>query len=208
MFAISLKIEDRPCLVVGGGKVAERKILSLLAAGAKVKVVSPKLTPQLKSLAEKGAIKHLPRGYCPADLTDVDLVICATNDETLNRSVAFDCKKERLWINVVDNPKLSTFFLPAVLQRGDLSIAVSTKGKSPLLARKIKEKLATQYGPEYAELVNLLGEARIQLMQSCPDQRKRKVILEKMLDLDLFGIIKRGEQRRLKEWIARCISSQ
>jgi len=208
MYPISLKLQDRPCLVVGGGIVAERKVLSLLTAQAKILVVSPKLTVRLKTLVEKGAIKHLSRGYCSEDLKGVDLVICATNDEELNHRVAFDCKKERLLINVVDNPELSTFFLPAVLRRGDLSIAVSTKGKSPLLARKIKEELATHYGPEFAELVDLLGEARIELMKGCPAQQKRKKILEEMLDLDLLDIIKRGEQRRLKEWIARCISSQ
>ncbi|SHJ66935.1 precorrin-2 dehydrogenase/sirohydrochlorin ferrochelatase family protein [Desulfofundulus thermosubterraneus] len=198
-YPVSLILSRRPCLVVGGGSVAERKVLSLLACGAKVKVVSPTLTQTLREVAEKGEISYRQGEYETADLDGIFLVIAATDRDEVNHRVAVEAMARNMLVNVVDDPPHGNFYVPAVVRRGSLQIAVSTDGKSPLLARKIKEELEERYGPEYGFLVDLLGEIRHDILDNTADPRKRRDSLTAILDDQVLQLLARGELEQAKE---------
>lgn len=168
-YPVCLDIKNKRCVVVGGGKVAFRKVESLLEAGARVIVISPEIIPALQELVHKESrfveapfvnkITHLPREYKSGDIKKgTFLVIAATDDLQLNAKIADEAKRLNLLINVVDAPKLCNFIVPATLRRGNLTISVSTSGKSPALAKKIKEDLQNIYGAEYEDLLNSFKE--------------------------------------------------
>jgi len=150
---------------VGGGQVALRKAKALLECGASVKVVSPELCDEMNDLARRSEMEVVPRGYETADLRGVLVVIAATNDTEVNKMVAAQAESRGLLVNVVDDPEKSVFIAPAYVRRGDVTIAVSTGGRSPALARKIRIRLESEYGPEYGLLVELLGQIRNDLKE-------------------------------------------
>jgi precorrin-2 dehydrogenase/sirohydrochlorin ferrochelatase len=159
-FPAFLDLRDRPCLVVGGGPVGERKVGDLLRCGARVTVVSPRLTPDLATLAAAGRIAHRPRPFRRADVRGAALVIAATGVPAVDAAVAAEARRRRALVNVVDRPAECDFILPSVLRRGGLQIAVSTGGRSPALAREIRKRLERVIGPEYADLVERVGRER------------------------------------------------
>jgi precorrin-2 dehydrogenase/sirohydrochlorin ferrochelatase len=163
--AIFVRLEGRPVLVVGGGAVAERKIAALLASGAIVTVISPGARPSIQELARAGRLTWIARPYERGDIGDARLVYVAVGRADVNRAVREDAARAGAWVNVADEPDLCDFFAPAIVRRGDLAIAVSTSGASPALARRIREVLEAQFGPEYAaavdELRALREEARV-----------------------------------------------
>jgi precorrin-2 dehydrogenase / sirohydrochlorin ferrochelatase len=205
-FPINLNIQGRKCLVIGGGKVAERKAESLLQCGADIYLVSPKVTQNLEKLAENGFIKFINRGYNIGDLDGCFLVISATNDQQVNKSIADDCLSRNILINVVDDPDKCNFTLPSVLHRGALCIAVSTDGKSPTLAKKIREELEEHFGVEYAEFLELLGEVRDHVIRDVPDEKKRRMIFECLVDSDILDLIRKGDKELVSKQVAECIS--
>lgn len=158
-------LDGRRSLVIGGGKVADRKVRALLEAGAKVTVISPSLVPELDHLSQEDRIQVLRRAYRPGDLEGVFLVIAATDDPALNHAVWEEAQRCGCLINVVDDPRHSNFILPAVLRRGEFTLSISTGGGSPALARRIREQLEPQFGPEYGELARLLAELRPDLLR-------------------------------------------
>ena len=162
-FAAFLDLRGRRCLVVGGGIVAERKVTGLLDAGARVRVVSPTLTPALATLAATGLVEHRARPFRRHDVQGCALVVAATGEPTVDDAVAATARRVRALVNVVDRPAACDFILPSVLRRGDLQIAVSTGGKSPALAREIRRRLEAEIGEDYAALVERVGAARSQL---------------------------------------------
>jgi len=195
-----LDLRKKKCLVVGGGKVAERKVRSLLKSQAVVTVLSPKLNAGLMHLFQKNRIKFIPRKYRQDDLRRFSLIFAATDDKEVNKRISQDAKKRDLWINVVDQPRLCTFLVPAVFERGDLKIAISTNGKSPALAKKLKKELEKTFGKEYANLLKLLGSIRDKLKKLYPeDERKRKTILAKIVYSDLLEKMKMGKKINLKD---------
>lgn len=205
-YPISLNIENRSCLVVGGGSVAERKVCSLLECGARVKVVSPVLSGELRNLADIGRIGYRCGEYCPEDLDGVFLVIGATDSDSINRRVAADCFSRGLLVNVVDDPPNGNFFVPAVIRRGSLQIAISTDGKSPLLARRIREELDEMFGPEYQQVVDLLGEIREEIMRSVPDEVRKK-LLAGLVDRQTMVLLRERKFDRAKERILSAYHS-
>jgi len=206
LYTVNLIIENRLCLVVGGGKVAARKTLSLIECGAVVKAVSSCFCDTFLDLGEKGIVQLLHRPFKDEDLKDVFLVICATDSETINSQVSQICHQNNTLVNVVDDPAKCSFFVPSVLRRGDLSIAISTKGQSPALASKIKQDLSIQYGDEYERYLKILGSARQKILNDIKNPLKRREILIKLLDFDLYDLISMEEDGRLKEWIDTCSS--
>lgn len=198
-YLISLDLTDRECLVVGGGQVAERKVRSLLECGARVRVVSPEITPGLKALAEEGRIAYRPGFYRASDLEGVFLVIGSTDREEVNSQVAGDCSARNLLVNIVDDPARGNFFVPAVLRRSSLTIAVSTGGKSPMLARKIREEMENTYGPQYGEFLDMLGALREEVIRSVADGEKKRDILESLVDDTVLSLLREGRMDMLKE---------
>lgn len=158
-----LDLRGRRCLVVGGGEVAERKVTGLLDACARVRVVSPALTPTLAALATAGFVEHRARAFRRHDIRGCALVVAATGVTGVDDAVAAAARRARSLVNVVDRPGSCDFILPSVLRRGDLQIAVSTGGKSPALAREIRRRLEAEIGADYGALVARVGEARARL---------------------------------------------
>jgi precorrin-2 dehydrogenase/sirohydrochlorin ferrochelatase len=163
-FPINLDLRDKPVVIVGGGAVAARKCLALLAAGARVTVVAPMLAGPLRELAENGEVTHLARKYAKGDLAGAFLVFATADSRAVNRAVANEAKKNGIPADIADAPELGDFTSPAMITRGDLLITVSTGGKSPALARKVRMELEKLYGPEYADLIKILGKVREKLL--------------------------------------------
>ncbi len=162
-YPVMLDLGDRSCLVVGGGPVAEAKVEGLLAAGARVCVVSPELTERLTAWAGDGRIGHLAREYRPEDLEGRDLIFVAAADRAVTEAVSRDGRERGAWVNAADDPVYCDFLLPAVVRRGRLIVAVSTSGASPGLARAIRESLEDYFTADYAALVELVAEVRREL---------------------------------------------
>jgi precorrin-2 dehydrogenase/sirohydrochlorin ferrochelatase len=184
-FPAFLDLHGRRCLVVGGGVVGERKACDLLACGASVTVVSPALTPGLSALARSGAVTWKPRGFLRTDVRRCRLVIAATGISRVDHAVAQEARRHRALINVVDRPAVCDFIVPSVLRRGELQIAVSTGGRSPALAREIRRRLESQFGPEYAELVDRIGQERAQARACALTPAARRQAGERVVALAL-----------------------
>jgi siroheme synthase-like protein len=182
-------MQARQTVVVGGGHVAARKVEGLLTAEAQVKVISPVLVPELQSLADSGVITHVHRSYRAGDLEGAFLAIAATDEITVNHAVWAEATKQGCLINVVDDPEHSTFILPAVLQRGEMSVAVSTGGSSPALARRLRERLEDIIGPEYRTLTELLAELRPELLASFAPGKARLEAALRVVDSNILHVI-------------------
>ena len=164
-YPIVLDVTDRRCLVVGGGPIAEGKVRGLLAAGARVTVVSPTLTPALATLAAEGRITHRARGYAEGDLEGAALALAATGDRAVSTAVLAEGRARGVWVNAADDPERCDFFLPAVLRRGALAVAVSTGGASPALTRAVRDELERRLPAELGDLVEVVAEVRRELRE-------------------------------------------
>ena len=162
-YPVVLDLGGRPVLVVGGGAVAERKVEGLRAAGASITVVSPRVSARLAKMADDGDIRVRLRSYRRSDLRGVAIVFAATDDRNVNAAVAADSRRRRIWVNAADDPDHCDFILPSVLRRGSLLVSVTTGGRSPALARIVREELERLLGSDYALLTDLAGDVRREL---------------------------------------------
>ena len=162
-YPLFVDLAGRACLVVGGGDIAEGKVQALLDAGANFNVVSPTLLASLAEAARAGALEHRQRAYRDGDLAGFALAFAATGEPTVNAAVAREGRRSGVWVNAVDDPAHCDFIVPAVLRRGALTVAVSTGGVSPALARAVREELEQHLGADYAALVDVAGEVRREL---------------------------------------------
>jgi precorrin-2 dehydrogenase/sirohydrochlorin ferrochelatase len=204
-YSISVDLTNRKCVVVGGGRVAERKVETFLEFGAVVAVVSPELTPSLRDLADQGMIEHVAGAYEPSSLDGAFLVVAATDDTEVNKAVFAEARRRGTLVNVVDVPELCTFFVPAMVRRGDLVISVSTSGKSPAMARRIREELESEFGPAYGELAELLGELRDEVKARYPDMAQRNRAYVRILDSDVLDLLATGRRDEAIERARKCI---
>jgi len=191
-YPIYLDMRGRPCLVIGGGTVAERKTLTLLEAGAEITIVSPTLTLKLQELSRSGKITHRKKNYEEKDLSGEFIVIAATDSPEVNSSAALACKNRHILVNVVVPPDESSFIVPSVVERGDLLIAVSTGGISPALAKKIRQELEACYGTEYTHFLEKLAKVRKRVLEEVPDEQKRRSIFQAIVDSDVIDLLKQG----------------
>lgn len=189
-YPICLDLEARACVVVGGGRVAERKVLGLLSCKAQVSVISPALTEELQLQHVSGYIEWIDREFRQGDLAQAFLVIAATDDEETQKQVYEEAGANNLLLNVADVPQRCNFILPATARQGDLAISVSTAGKSPALARKIRMELEKRYGPEYRVLVDILGAIRPQVLASGLPQMENEKLFKQLLHDDMEEWIK------------------
>jgi precorrin-2 dehydrogenase / sirohydrochlorin ferrochelatase len=162
-YPVCLDLGGRPCIVVGGGAVAERKIRGLLGAGARVTVVSPALTPGLLALAAEARLHWTPREYRAGDLGEAWLVMIATDDHAVNEEVAAEARARRVWANCADDPERCDFALPAIARRGPLTVAVSTGGASPALAQVAREEIERRLSAEWETLGEVAASVRREL---------------------------------------------
>ena len=197
-YPIFLNIRGRKCLVAGGGKVALRKVQTLLEHGADVQVVSPTLCPELNRLAKDGIIRAQQRSYKANDLHDALIAVAATDDATINESVAAEAKQRGILVNVVDDPQRSNFIAPSYFRRGDITVAVSTSGRSPALARKIRSELEQDFKAEYAQLALIADEVRSELKQH--GAIINSDVWQEVLSLNsLIKLLRQGKRREAKE---------
>ena len=168
LFPMFIKLAGRPCLVVGAGGVGTSKIEGLLAAGATVRVVAPEATPEVAERSRAGRLSWHARGFESQDLDGTFLAVVATPSRELNARVFEEASRRGVLCNVVDDPPYCDFYYPAVVRRGDLQIAVSTSGRSPALAARLRRDLEQQFGPEYEPWVEELGQEREKLLVGAP----------------------------------------
>jgi precorrin-2 dehydrogenase/sirohydrochlorin ferrochelatase len=202
-YPVYIQLRDQPCVVVGGGKIAEGKVEGLLAARASVTVISPDLTAHLQQLVQEKQITYLARAYQPGDLTGAFMVICATDQAEINHQVWQEASANRQLVNVVDDTPRCNFIAPSILRKGELTIAISTSGKAPALAVRLKERLQRELGPEYERFLELAGELREPLARHIPDFETRKALWYELVDSEILDVLARGD-----ESAARAIISQ
>lgn len=196
-YPLFVLLKGRPALVVGGGTVGERKARELLRAGAKVTVVSRDLTPGLAALAQEGRVAFIPGEFSPEQLEGMTLVIGATDNPEVNRQISLAAQARGLWVNIVDAPELCTFIVPAKVCRGPLTIAISTGGAAPALARRLREDLERQFGPEYQPYLELLQEIRqrvLKIRRGHPDNPR---LFENLLESPLKEAVARKDRRHI-----------
>lgn len=189
-YPVNLDIRGKNCLVVGGGEVGTRKVKTLLSCGANVTVVSPYVTQRLEQLAIQRLINLKNRSYRSSDLDGVFLVIGATDDEVLNFSISHDAADRNMLCNIADRPEACNFILPAVVQRGDMMIAVSTSGQSPAYAKTLRKELERQYGQEHAVFLTLMGGIRKKLLNQAHEPEAHKPIFEKLIQSNILHLIR------------------
>jgi precorrin-2 dehydrogenase / sirohydrochlorin ferrochelatase len=192
LFPISLNLTAKRVVVIGGGTVAERKVQSLLDGGAKITVISPELTPGLVKLADAGRLHLQRRKYTAGDCQGATLVLSATDDEQVSRAVWQEATEAGILINTADQPAFCDFMMPAVLRRGDLTVAVSTAGSSPVLAGRLRDEIGKVLGAEYEQLIELLAAARPEIRSRVPHEEDRKALYHRILDSDVLALLRRN----------------
>ncbi|OPX34646.1 MAG: hypothetical protein B1H11_10480 [Desulfobacteraceae bacterium 4484_190.1] len=181
-YPVFLALEGKNALVVGGGKVARRKVETLIEYGALVQIISMELTDGLKKLVEDGKIIHLGTQFEDHLMDGIFLVIAATDDHEFNHKISESARRKGLLINAVDQPADCDFIVPSIVKRGDLQIAISTSGKSPALAKKIRKELETQFGDEYESFLYLMGRLRKEILKKEYPQDENMRIFQEIVN--------------------------
>jgi uroporphyrin-III C-methyltransferase/precorrin-2 dehydrogenase/sirohydrochlorin ferrochelatase len=192
-YPVLLDLAGRPCIVVGGGVVAEGKVAPLVAARARVTVIAPSLSAGLAAQHRGGRFAHVARAFQPGDLAGAFLVIGATDDPAVNHAVHAEATAIGALINVVDDIPHCQFILPSILRRGDLTVAVSSAGHAPALAVRLRERLERQIGDEYGRFLELAAELRTELARAVPDFERRKAIWYRLVDSDVLALLRAGD---------------
>jgi len=200
-YPVFLDLAGKRVLVVGGGNIAYQKMENLLKAGADVTVISPELNEPMAALKAEGRFRHIEREYRPGDIEGYALAFVATDDRSANEAINREGKEKRVWVNAVDDPPYCDFIMPGVVQRGDLVIAVSTSGRSPAMARKMREELEAFLAEEWVAMLELAAEVRAEL-------RARDVLVDsdtwnKALDDELRNLLKAGRTSEARQRLMR-----
>ncbi|MFM1652325.1 bifunctional precorrin-2 dehydrogenase/sirohydrochlorin ferrochelatase [Brevibacillus sp. B_LB10_24] len=203
-YPLMIDLTGRDCLVVGGGGVALRKAASLAAAGAIVTLISPELHPDLAEMVACGQVHWRKEPFGGQDVSGYDLVVAATDQPEVNFAVYQAVAANRGWINIVDRPDLCNFIVPSSVHRGKLVISVSTSGASPALARKIKQKIEQEFGPEYEQYLDFLAQMRRRVLAEVENPEKRRQLFQQLLD-DAFLHASKEQQNQMAEaLLERC----
>jgi precorrin-2 dehydrogenase/sirohydrochlorin ferrochelatase len=187
-----LMLDGRLGVVIGGGAVGERKVRTLLDAGARVKVITPQATPRLKQLAQNDDIELLERPYERGDLKGAAVVIASTDERDVNQAIYEEAIEEGVPVNVVDDPPHCTFIAPSIVRRGDLMIAISTGGTNPAMAVRIREKLEKEFGPEYEAYFELIKRLKAEVEQATT-QQERADAWYRVVDSDVLDLVRAGK---------------
>ncbi len=201
-----LELRGRPCMVVGGGALAERKVTTLLDAGARVTVVSPTVTAALRALAETHEIVHHPRAYRRGDLAGAWLAYAATDDEAVHAEIATEAAETRVFLNVVDRPKLCSFIVPAIVTRGQVAIAVSTGGASPALAKRLARAIDADVGAEWGDAAQVLGALRTRIAALAPADRAR--VFAALADAPLLAALRARDAARVDALLTEHVGTR
>jgi precorrin-2 dehydrogenase/sirohydrochlorin ferrochelatase len=200
-YPVCLDVSGKRCVIVGGGEVAERKVRRLMDCGAEVLVVSESLSPALQTMKSDGLLSHIQAGYSSDLIEGAFLVIGATDRTEVNEAVSRDAKRQGILVNIVDDPERCNFILPSLHRRGDLMIAVSTGGKSPALAKKLRKEMARHYGPEFETLLRIMGQIRSRIISRGYPPEKNKALFESVIDSDIMDHIREKRWDKVKAMI-------
>src|SRR5215213_3800355 len=203
-YPIYLDIEDRRVVIVGGGNVCARKAETMMKYGARVTIVSPAFTDEIEQWAREGCLVLKRKEYDASDLDGANIVIASTDVQSVNEQIATDCRARRIPVNVVDVTPLCEFIVPAIIESGSIQIAVSTGGKSPAVARTLKEDLQRTIGPEYAEVNDVLGTLREDAKRVLPTDVDRKHFFDGIIAQGVLSMLREGKRREAYETIARA----
>ncbi len=209
-FPIFMNIKGRQCLVIGGGKVAARKIALLVKAGAQVQVVAPELCREVSDMAKTGAIKHIERRFeeldiCDSNACDSVLVIAATNSKTTNENISKLAHARSMPVNVVDQPHLCSFIMPSIVDRSPIQIAISTGGASPVLARLLRTRLESYIPAAYGKLAELVSGFRTQVIDKFPDSKQRRHFWEVILEGRVTELLFQGNEHAARNALQHAI---
>jgi len=207
LFPVFFNLKGRRCVIAGGGLVAQRKAGQLLECGARVSIVSPSVTQQIKAWHAEGQLTWCRHAWTREYIAGAFMVFAATSSSRTNRSIAATCRQQGISVTVADNPELCDFIVPAVLRRKALAVAISTRGNSPMLARKIRTELEQILTDAHGEFVDILGGLRRRLRRSVPDARRRRKIFETIVDSDILALLKAGKRNEAEKQVRQCILS-
>jgi siroheme synthase-like protein len=200
-YPIFVEMQGRRCVVIGGGREAQRKVEGLLAAGAKVTVVAPELTPALQQMLDQEEIEHIDREYQDGDVEGYEVCMVATDDGAVNAEVSAEGKRRGVWVNAADDPPNCDFILPAIIRRGSITLAASTGGASPALARRLREELDAYLTEEMPALADLLADVRrdLRARNIAPDAELWQEAIDEQLRVLLAQRKYRQAKKRLLE---------
>ena len=199
-----LDVREKKAVIVGGGRVAERKARMLLRAGARVTVVSPDATGGIRMLGEKGLITLRQRKYRAGDLRNAFIAVAATSSAETNRKIA---REAGFLVNVADTPSEGNFIVPSVVQQGPLTVAVSTGGASPAMSKAVRKEIEGSYGREFAQYLRLAEEARQQAMEAIPDRRKRRAFLKLLASHRMIATLRSGGFIAVKKKVMSALAA-
>ena len=204
-YPVFLNLKNKKAVVIGGGSVAERKAQTLLSCNADVSIISPKITPRLRRLVKEGKIEYIKKGYEDKDIKDAFIVVAATNDRGINEAIYKAAERYGCLLNIVDKPESSNFIVPSVISRGDLTIAISTGGRSPALSKQIRKELQQIYGREYEIFIKTMGKIRGALLRSVSSEKARRRIFTKLAKKQsgMIGLLKKGKKMEFYKEIER-----
>lgn len=202
-YPVFLDLAGRRVVLVGGGAVAWQKIPALLEAGARIDLVSPEVVPEIEALNKEGRLKWHARPYQKTDIKEARLVIAATDNPDVQKTVACDCRSQGIWVNVVDVPPLCDFIAPAIVRKGPVQVAVSTGGAAPALAKYLRMKLENALDPAYADFAVMVGRYRADILKLPKD--RRRALWDKLVNDAFFQNIRDhgiGQaESQLREWL-------
>ncbi|MBI5206196.1 MAG: bifunctional precorrin-2 dehydrogenase/sirohydrochlorin ferrochelatase [Candidatus Firestonebacteria bacterium] len=206
-YPVFINLEKIKCLVIGGGKVAERKIKTLLTHGAEIKVISPCVTEAIEKIAKQNKVKLAKRAYRKSDIKSVQLVIIATEDASLNSKIADEARKANILVNTVSSVN-SNFIMPAIVSKGALKIAVSTSGASPALVKKIKNKLKKEFSKDYIDYINFLGKIRQKILKEINNKNERNFLMNKIASNEIIKLVENNNSLLWKEKIRNVLQEK
>ena len=207
LYPINLDLSGKTCVVIGGGKVALRKVKTLLQAQAKVTVIAPSLTASLAKLAQAEVIFYKQKEYMSGDMTGFFLAVCATDSSFINAAAAKEAKAKHILVNVVDHSFPSDFTVPAQVSRGDLLLTVSTGGKSPALARQLRIDIEKEYGDTYGILLDMIEKVRLELKMILVDSKEREAFWQQAMNTKILAFVKQGKLEEAEAEVRNAIDS-
>ena len=196
-YPVFLDLQGKPVIVIGGGRIAHQKMENLLKAGANVTVVSPELNPEMTDLSAGRRFRYIQRDYRAGDIDGYVIVFVATDDRAINAVVTQEGRSKGIWVNSVDDPPNCDFIMPGIAQRGDLTVAVSTAGRSPAMARKMREEMEAFLTEDWVAMLELAAEVRAELRER--GQAPHPDIWNAALDDDLRGLLREGYRSEAKK---------
>jgi uroporphyrin-III C-methyltransferase/precorrin-2 dehydrogenase/sirohydrochlorin ferrochelatase len=207
-FPVFLKLKDQPCLVVGAGEIAARKIELLARAGANITVIASEISPAVLNLQQAHNLTLLQKPFAPADLGEFRLVVSATDNEATNRLVALTADAQNIPVNVVDNPELCSFIFPAIIDRSPIIAAVSSGGSAPVLARLLRAKIESIIPPAYGQLADLADKFRDKVKQHIKQPAQRRIFWENILQGSVAELVFSGQHQQAEQQLEQTLQGQ